>query len=255
MRKIRNKLLKSFTVIFTVVGLFSCSHRPSNALNEKEMVNLMADMEITESYINSQGSLSAKEREEMGKRILAAHGVSEEALDTTLAWYGRNMDEYSELFEKVDKEIMKRRKKFTEIENQNLKVSDDLWTFGEHLTISPLSGSDAFSFSILHPEIEKGDIIKLSFFLPNSTNLKNTIGVEYQDGYGEALVNNSSKNKVEIDLQTDSSKVVSRIFATIHVKDLKALPLYLDSISIKGEPIDTLNYRSKRRSQKNFGPF
>lgn len=239
----------------SVIGLFSCSHRPSNVLKEKDMVNLIVDMELTEAYLNTQGSVTSKDREEMGKRILADHGIAEETLDTTLAWYGRNMDNYVELFEKVDKEINRRRKKYMEIEGENLKVSDDLWKFGEHLVISPLSGQDAFSFSIPYPEIEKGEVIKLSFFLPNSTNLKNTLGVEYQDGFGEALVNNSSKNKVEMDLQTDSSKVVSRIFGTIHVKETKSLPLFIDSISIKGEQIDTLNYRSKRRSQKSFGPF
>ena len=238
-----------------VAILISCSDRPSVVLKEKEMVDLIVDMQLAEAYVNTQGTLTYKEKEEIGRQVLAAHKVSEESLDTTLAWYGRNMDEYSKLYEKVDKEINKRRVKYTEIEGGTIKESDDLWNYGEHLVISPLSGYDAFTFSIPYPEIEKGEIIKLSFFLPNSTSLKNTLGVEYQDGYGEALVNNSTKNKVEIELQTDSSKVVSRIFGTIRVKDLKALPLYLDSLSIKGDPIDTLTYRSKRRSQKSYGPF
>lgn len=244
------------SVWFALIVLgFSCSDRPSNVLKEKDMINLMVDMELTEAYINSQPSMTPKVKEEMGQRVLVLHGVSSETLDTTLAWYGRNMDEYSQLFEKIDKEIIKRRKKYTELEGEKLKVADDLWIFGDHFTISPLSGHDAFTFSIPYPEIEKGDVIKFSLFLPNSTNLKNTLGVEYNDGFGEAMVYNSSKNKVEMELHTDSSKLVSRIFGSIHVKDTKVLPLYLDSITMKGEPIDTLNYRSKRRSQKTFGPF
>lgn len=236
-----------------VLSFSSCSDRPKGALNEKDMVKLMVDMELAEAYVNTQNNLSYNDREEIGKRVLEAHGVSEESLDTTLAWYGRNMDEYSTLFDKVDKEIAKRRKKYTEIPGLELKVSDNLWIFGDHSVISPLGGNDALIFSLHHPVIEKGEVVKMSFYLPNPTNLKNTLGVEYTDGTGEATVSNSSRNKVNLELHTDSSKVVSRIFGTMQLKDLKGLPLYIDSISLKGEPIDTLEYRAKRRTQKNFG--
>ena len=243
-----------FSLLFFSLFIFvSCGSRPSNVLKENEMVKLMADMEIAEAYANTQTSISPHDREEMGKRVLEAHGVSEETLDTTLAWYGRNMDDYSELFEKVDKEISKRRKKYTEIPDQDSKETDNLWIYGEHLVVSPLSGQDAFSFNIPYPALEKGDRVKLSLYLPNSSNLKNTLGVEYTDGSGEATLSNSTRNNVSLELHTDSSKTVSRIFGMLHLKDTKNLPLYIDSISIKGEPIDTTEYRSKRKLQKKFG--
>ena len=218
------------------------------------MVSLMVDMELAEAYVNTQNNLKYHDREEIGKRVLETHRVSEETLDTTLAWYGRNMDDYSRLFDKVDKELEKRRDKYTELPESKLKT-DDLWPYDSHFIISPLSGFDSFSFSITNPEMDKGEIIKLSFFMPNKTSLKGTLGVEYSDGFGEGTVSTFSKNKVEIELHTDTSKVVSRIFGTMHVNDIKSLPLYLDSISLKGEPYDTLHYRSKRRLQKTFNPF
>ena len=247
-------LISYFLFLFFIIAFFSCGDRPSDVLREKEMVNLMVDMELAEAYLNTQNTLSGRDREEIGKRVIASHGVSEETLDTTLAWYGRNMDEYSELFEKVDKEIEKRKKKYIEPEGLVKNETDNLWQYNSHLVLSPLSGKDAFSFSIPYPDIEKGDIINLSLFLPNSASVKTTLGVEYNDGYGEAVVSNISKNRMQLELQTDSGKIVNRIFGTMHVKEEKSLPLFIDSISIKGMPIDTLNYRSKRRSQKNFGP-
>lgn len=247
------KSLQFLFPLFITIFIFCSCDRPSNVLNEKEMVNLMVDMELAEGYINTQNNLTSHDREDIGKRVLESHGVSEETLDTTLAWYGRNMDSYSELFEKVDKEIEKRRKKYIEIDRVEVRETGNLWPYGDHMVLSPLSGRDALTFSILYPEIEKGEVLNFSLFLPNSSSVKTTLGVEYTSGGGEAIVTNSSRNKIEVELQTDSSRMVSRIFGTMHLKDTKSLPLYIDSISIKGTPIDTLNYRNKRRSQKSFG--
>lgn len=241
-------------LILSFVGMItnSCSDRPSNVLKEKEMVSLIVDMELTEAYVNNEYTLSKKERDEMGKRVLEKHKVSEETLDTTLAWYGRNIDEYAKLYEKVDEEINKRRKKFAQLEGEEFINTNELWPYSSHLVISPLSGYDALIFSISSSELEKGEVLKFSFYLPNPTNLKNILGVEYQDGHGEIFSSNSSKNKVEMELHTDSSKVVSRIFGTVQLNNLKSLPLFIDSINLVGEPIDTLHYRSKRHSQKTF---
>lgn len=237
---------------FLLIGI-SCGNRPSNVLSEKKMVSLLADMEIAEAYVNTQGSSSNDERIEIGKRVLQAHGVSEETLDTTLAWYGRNMDDYASLFDKVDKEIIKRQKKYSEMEGTTLKIGDNLWPYGSHLVLSPLSGHDALSFSLSNPEMESGDLLVFSFFLPNNANVKSTLGVEYSDGHGEALYSNySSKKKLNLELQTDTGRKVSRIFGIMHLKDIKDLPLYIDSISLETIPYDSLSYRSKRRSQKTF---
>lgn len=216
----------------------------------------MVDMELAEAYTNIQVSKTSSERVEFGRQVLDAHGVSEETLDTTLAWYGRNMDSYTELFAKVDKEIERRREKYTKTDGETKKESDNLWPYVTHAVISPLSGSDALSFSLPNPEMEKGEILTFSLFLPNNANLKGTFGVEYSDGSGEAnVMNYNSKNKVEIVLQTDTSRKVSRIFGSMQLKNKDANPIYLDSIMIKGEPFDSLTYRSKRRNQKTFGAF
>lgn len=247
------QFLISLFFVVLLFGITSCGERPSYVLSEKKMVSLMADMELAEAYVNTQGSSSNDERVEIGRRVLEAHGVSEETLDTTLAWYGRNMDNYSELFEKVDAEIEKRRKKYTEIPNDVNKESDNLWPYMDHLIISDLTEEEGFSFSIPKPDIDKGYVLKFSFFLPNSTGIKGVLGVEYEDGYGEASIFNGSKNHIEISVQTDSAKSVHKIFGSLLLKDVKSKPVYIDSIALHNEVLDSLNYRSKRRSQKSFG--
>ena len=250
----KNSALGLLIILFVItVSLPACSDRQSYVLSEKKMVSLMVDMELTEAYINNQTGFSSQDRLDMAQRVLKAHGVSEETLDTTLAWYGRNIDKYAKLYDKVDIEIEKRRKKYTEVPGEIEIVADNLWPYSSHVVISPLSGYDAFNYSLPVSDIKRGDIIELKFSLPNPAGMKGTLGVEYTDGTGEAIVSNfASKNKVEISIQTDSAKDVSRIFGTMHLKDTKELPLYIDSIDFEALPIDTISYRNKRRNLKRF---
>lgn len=246
----KSLLLSCILLVFLITT--GCS-RPSNVLSEDKMVDLMVDMELTEAYLNTQPSVSNSTRTEMGRRVLELHGVSEESLDTTLAWYGRNMDSYEALFAKVDKEIMKKRKKYTDVPGQKSTEADNLWIFGEHQILSPLAGTDIFSFSFPNNDIAKGSKVELSMYLPNPVGGKGMFGVEYKDGHGEAAINNfSSRNKITITLQTDTAQEVRKLFGQIAFKDLKEEPLYIDSISIRTLPIDSTEYRSTKRSQKTF---
>lgn len=230
-----------------------CGDRPREVLPEDRMVDLLVDMELAEAYANTQASSSTKNRVEFGKRVLEAHGVSEETLDTTLAWYGRNIDDYTALFEKVDKEINRRREKYIENHEEALLLVDNLWPYAEHLIVSPLSGENIMSFSLPYPEIEKGQLLEFSFYLPNTANLKTSFGAQYQEGGGEAISSTfNSKRNIKLVLQTDTGRTVSRLYGMVEIKDMKQEPLYLDSISIKAEPIDSTGYKTKRRTQKSF---
>lgn len=255
-----NVKMKSKGIYLVLLSLFisasilvSCGGKPADVISEDKMVDLLVDMQLTEAYVNTQSSSSNKERVEYGRRVLEAHGVTEEQLDTTLAWYGRNMDDYTQLFDKVDKEILKRKKKYTEVAGA-IEESDNLWPFSPHILISELSGNHDFTFSLQNPAIEKGKIVELSFYLPNVRGLRGTLGVEYTDGYGEAAINNfSSKNSVKIALQTDTAKEVARLYGVLNFKDNPVFPILIDSLIIRTEPLDTLSYRSKKRNQKNYG--
>ena len=235
--------------------LVSCGDRPSYVLGEDKMVSLMADMEIAEAYSNQQtGGRTTKQKIELGRSVLAAHGVTPEELDTTLAWYGRNLDEYSKLFEKVDKEILKRKERYVEKDFDTEKLADNIWPYSNHLILSPLSGQDALVISLGEPPVNGGEKLNLSFSLPNRTNMKGLLGVDYSDGTSESI--NSvfnGKAKVEMNLQIDTAKTVSRMFGVFSVKDKKDLPLYIDSLKITTLPFDTIEYRQKKRTQKNYG--
>ena len=240
-----------FCLIFGVMG---CRKRPSGVLSENKMVSLLADMEIAEAYANTQMSASSKEKLEMGQRVLEAHGVTNEQLDTTLAWYGRNMDEYSSLYDKVDAEIMKRKEKYIDTGGIAQMEADNLWPYSPHLILSPLSGRESFVFQLPNIQAERGSEVELTFSLPNTTAFKGTLGVDYTDGHGETSSSNfSSKHHVRMLLQTDSAKDISRIFGILEIKDKIDENLYIDSIRLSVLPFDSLAYKNNKRNQRIYG--
>lgn len=257
-----NKWMKSLKIIGGVgilsALLFSgCTKRPKEVLSEKKMVRLMADMQLTESYLSSSGlnHLNSEERENLGKGVLKAHGVTQEELDSTLSWYGRNMDDYTELFAKVDKEIIARREKIMKEErvDDQLNTADMLWPYSSHGVLSALGNSDAWILSLEAPDLDKGDVVEWSMRVSEAAQFNGVIGVEYSDGTSDANVQTlSGKQKYELRVQTDTGKFVTRIYGTIRLRENRYKPVFSDSIMLRRIPYDSVEY-SKQRYQKHYG--
>lgn len=244
-----------FIFISLLFLLMACSKRPGNVLDEDEMIDLMVDMELAESYSSNQSSFTKNEdRLELGQRVLASHGVSAETLDTTLAWYGRNLDEYSALFEKIDQEINRRRDIYMENPEAEEKGKFTLWPYPEHLVLSKQSGYKDFTFSLESPEIEKGEMIRFKFATASASDLNGILGFEYADGTGEAInANKKGIKQFEMELQSDTGKSIKRLYGIVSFPNEKAYPVYIDSLTLIREPYDSIQYHQKRRSQKKYG--
>lgn len=250
-------LMLGGAILLSAFLFADCSRRPKEILSEKKMVSLMADMQLAEAYINTTGrhTYNSDERYELGNRVLAAHGVTREELDTTLAWYGRNMDDYSNLYAAVDKEILKKRKRLLADDDNNHSFNDDadLWPFSRHGVISSLGNSDAFILSINAPELDKGEVLEWSMHITNPVQITGVLGVEYEDGSGDAVVNIfTGRPKLEMHLQTDTGRTVRRVYGTLSAKEKNSLPVHADSIMLVRLPFDSVEYY-KIRAQRRYG--
>lgn len=246
-----------FILAIIIICFSSCRENKTKPIPEKEMVSLLVDMQLAEAYASTKihGRDAGEERKKLGEAVLAKHNLTQEQVDTTLSYYGRNIDDYSELFAKVDIEIEKRKKKLMQKpQGENQEYSEtDLWPYGRHGIISDLGVTDGWIFSIHDPDMKKGDRLAWSLYLPNMTNMKGNLGVEYADGTSESVsMVNTSGSKIEITLHTDTSKNVNRIYGQLIAKDTKVFPVYADSIQLIKLPFDSIEYR-KQKSQKRFG--
>ncbi len=206
-------------LLITIIS-FGCSRRPKDILSEDKMVEVMADIQIAEAYENSGDAhsfLNGKSREMLGRGVLMHHGISVEEMDSTLAWYGRNMDEYAKLYKKVDAELYRRQQKYARAagESENMGSSTDLWPYAHHFVVDNNSLTDGIIVNIPVTDIEPGDKLTWKMITQGATARTLTLGVSYDDGTSEiSKISNRNFDKwVETSLQTDTLLNVSKIFA------------------------------------------
>lgn len=240
-------MMRSGSILLVLALLLlgsSCIRRPKGVMSDDATAKVIADMELADAYLQNhpQGADAAERRERMVAYILDKHGVSEEDFDSTMAWYGRNADEYVVMMEKVKPRLAKARKRLAGAESIE-HLSADLWPYSRMAMISPLANSDALTFSIPSVEVERGQRLELKLRLRNPSEIQALLGVEYEDGtsgYMHSTVTN--RKNLRLTLQTDTGRMVRRIFGSLMSPDASSLPIWMDSIALHALPYDSMEY-------------
>lgn len=243
-------------IIITLFLATGCSKRPKDIIDEDKMVAIMADIQIAEAYERSGDAsqfLNGKNREMLGRGILMQHGVSVEEMDSTLAWYGRNMDEYAKLYKKVDIELSKRQAKYAKAAGESEKEGPtaDLWPYGRHFVIDNKSLTDGMVVSFPVTDLSPGDKITWKMHVDGASSRFLTLGVDYENGTSELTsINDRGMEKwVEASLQTDSLKSVNRIFAIADFEHGNNR-VYIDSVNLIHIPFNRDQYNKSGYQRK-----
>lgn len=246
-------------LVFLALLSSGCSKRPKGILSEDKMVKVMTDIQIAEAYERSGDAhdlLEGQNRELLGRGVLMQHGVTVEEMDSTLAWYGRNMDEYSKLYKKIDAELNKRQLKYARAAGESDKEgsSADLWPYNRHFVIDRKSVTNGIIAYIPAAELAPGDKLlwKMKVDGANSHNL--TLGVDYDNGTSEIyrISDRSFSKWVELSFQTDSTLTVDRIFAIADFGNPESRIL-VDSLQLTHSPLNREEYR-KNGFQRSIRP-
>lgn len=242
-----------YNIIFSslLLGIFTaCSDRPQNIASDKKMVKVLADMQVAEAYAQRYGySMGDNQHERIAEYVLNKNGITRQEYDSTISWYGRNLDKYDELYDKVDKELASRAKKLSGITQEIESI--DLWPYSRGYILSPLSNSDNLVFDIRPNNSDKGNRFIWKFRVNPPLTANTLLGVKYTDGsYGYINKTLHGFEHAELQLQSDSSKNVERIFGNLRFKNLNT-HIYVDSIYLEVIPFDSTEYY-KVHSLKHF---
>lgn len=228
----------------------SCSDRPKGILSEDQTVEVMADMRIAEAYDrfgDAYGKQYVADRELIGRGVLMQHGISTEKMDSTLAWYGRNMDEYARLSKKVDQRLESIQAQYARAAGMQEKdaSSADLWSYSHHFMIDRRSLADGIVASIQMPDIAPGDKLTWKMRVKGATHQNMTFGVDYEDGSSEIVRSsgNTLDKWIESDLQTDTILKVNRIFASVTF-DSGGM-VFVDSLQLLHQPFSIEEFQRK----------
>lgn len=231
------------------LALSGCHKRPEGVLGEDEMVDLMADMQLAQAYYNTTAHTpGGREKDLLMESVMEKHGVSRAQLDSTVAYYGRNMDEYHAMLGKVEKKL--RERSGQEVEDI---PEDDIWPYSRFAALFPGQTSDGLIFSMPAEEVEPGDGIDWRMRLTSPEGVEIMMGIEYEDGTTSLIKKSAAGNRsLQVRLIADTALTTKRIFGAMTAPQA-SMPLWVDSIRLVKTDYDSLEY-PKIRSQKRIAP-
>lgn len=240
----------------SVVG---CSKTPDYVIPHDKMVDLLVDIHIGESVVDvnrrEYGTDSLKKT--LKQSVLLKHGITQEQLDTSLVWYGHNLEEYLEVYDDVIARLEADVKLAEESSDGTNELavtaagdSVDVWNGLRYRVFNEKSPSQYLSFVLKNDEnTEVGDEYMWEFkLLNNRSSVAWTMAADYNDGstdFANGMASGNGWNRVY--LSTDSAKTATRIYGTLRLQPTGGEVVYFDSIALMRTRLDVANYNRHSR--------
>lgn len=226
--------------------LAACSKVPDGILSEKEMQGVLRDMLLAEAMVNVDYNAYKSDTMKLAlyESVFRKHDITKAVYDSSLVWYGRNLDVYMKVYDRVLADLNKQINNLGDIQADAAPVSNrdsvNIWPRRSYMVLSPTSVFNGTTFDI-RPEIDYSSgssfvlgtrVWGLSRKMDNYPEIRlsadqgdTTLTVNSQitkDGYHETI------------LKTIPTKKVKRVFGYIRLDntDTTYHKIYIDSLSL-----------------------
>lgn len=230
-------------VVSLVLTATACSDRPDYVLDKDDMASLLIDVHKGESMIDINHNQFSDDsmRRVMKQSVLDAHAVTQEQWDSSLAYYGRNIEQYIELYDLVIADLEQQLKNVNVAsggESVQMAVvgdSADTWDQPRLRKFTSQQPLDVVKFNLRRDmNWDRGDVYTWNFkAVDGSVPIYWTMAVEYSDGTSEYRSGTaSSSGWSNIVFHTDSARTASVVRGMLQLLPRAGESVYLDSISL-----------------------
>lgn len=226
----RNKRF-SYSVVVLLFGLIlmACSKVPDHLLQEKEMQAVMKDMLIAESMVNLDYNTYQDDAAKMAlyESVFRKHGITQAVYDSSLIWYGKNLDIYVSVCERVLKDLEKESNELGDVQADAAPVSTN-----DSVNVWPRRSLQIFSSKVLYNGVNfdikpdmpysSGSIFVLgldAWGLNRQLSSSPQIRICADQGDTTIVVNEKilRDGPVEVELKTIPTKKVNRVYGFIRM--------------------------------------
>ncbi|MDE7024977.1 MAG: DUF4296 domain-containing protein [Paramuribaculum sp.] len=228
--------------------LAACSQRPDGVLDQDDMAQLLADIHIGESVVdnNFRHYNSDSSRSILRQSIYAKHGITPAQADSSFMWYGRHMDQYIEVYDRVT-EILNNRilaaqeqagASSSDLSGQSFSFegdSVDVWSDIRYRRLSSNMPSNYIYFSLPSDRNwEKGDAYELrAKMIGGKQSAHAVITAEYHDGTREYVTSQmGSDGWRSLKMVLDSARMPFNVAGYIYYEPQPGEVAFIDSISL-----------------------
>lgn len=227
----RSGYIPSFLLVVILVLLQACSSRPDNVIPPKEMASLLADVHKAEGVIETspRSYLGDSAKRAFRQSVYARHGYTTAQVDSSLVWYGYNMEIYIEVYDRVieilESDLARAQEKMGSAEltavAKGVPMEGDsvnVWTGPRYRRLASNMPSDNMSFLLSTDRYwEKGDVYTFSAkFLDTQRQIIVNIAADYGDGKKEFItrrLNGDGWHTVVLAL--DSARAPQRVYGNV----------------------------------------
>lgn len=244
----RRCLCRIVLALAAIAVVASCNKRPAGVLSDSQMADLLADLELAQAYSTRTGQfMSDSSRKVLRQSVLRDHGVSQAQLDSSLQWYGMNVEQFTVLQDRVADRI--KRAQYRDMKGEDAESNADLntlWPYPQMIRASNRNTTNGFAFSIPVSDLKKGDVLEWSgAIIRPSLGASLLLGVDYTDGVSSYVMKTVPQGHFDLRVQTDTTRTVRRIFGQFRLSESSRISLMVaDSLSLSRTPIDLPNYGS-----------
>ena len=244
----RNKLRRYGVALLTAALLVSCSKVPDGILSEKEMKAVLIDMQLAEAMVSTDYKKYSDdaEKEALYQSVFRKHKIEQAVYDSSLVWYGRNLDVYMQVYDLVLAELNERQKALGDVQANAAPVSKqdsvDIWPRLTYLTLEPNALFNGIAVDI-KPETNypSGSTFVLGMRVWGLNDaMKNRPEIRLSANQGDTIITVNDKilrdGYHETTLRTLPTKQVKSVYGFIRLngKDdsTSYFKIYVDSLSL-----------------------
>lgn len=230
-------------ILLSALGLSmlsGCNKTPKGIIAPDDMARLVADTYMLEGVVDfNMGRYPDDSSRLVLKRSLyARRGFTQQQVDTSLAWYGRHIEEYVKVCDQAI-ELLKQRQQDLALANaQAISIAGDsvnIWPGASHVVVGANMPTRFLTFDIpADSNWHNGDIYELRYKLINSNRVLNArILVDYNDGVteyadGKGLAHGVSSLKISV----DSTRSPRRLYGVLDFGEKTNESFHIDSLQL-----------------------
>lgn len=245
-------------LMMLVLGLLlgACSSTPDGIIPEEKMARLLADVHQAEGVVETERGYYSSDsmRRVLRKSVYERHGVTAEQVDSSMVWYGRNIEKYIDVYSRVieilDERLLEANtlsaREGGEMAQASMAVegdSVDVWTTARQRRFYTLGANNYVTYRLnADNHWEPNDRFTLSFKALNPRSpVSVTLTAEYDNGSTEVVSRSVSQqgwSHISIDVEGEDLRSGIRgrhpraLAVAIGYTPDRDEQMYIDSISL-----------------------
>ncbi|MDR2231739.1 MAG: DUF4296 domain-containing protein [Tannerella sp.] len=216
-----NVIFSTFVSILLFISVAACSRAPKGVIPEKKMRQILIDMYLADAIISADPTTfnNDENKSALYQSVFEKHHITEAIYDSSLIWYGKNLDIYMQVNNMALADVKKKIEEMGPVGPDNNKTvnedSVDIWSTDRYYEFYPAALSNTIIFNIKGTDdYSSGSIFVLGLNVFGlAQGLKSPVDVQlsaqqidtlvmvhkkiFKDGYYELILRTSPVQRVK----------------------------------------------------------